>query len=69
MVKSNKLVVKCSESLDHKGESSGHKVRKKDCVWPKRIQNVEADYDVIEVVGVPSGSEVVSVPQLSESSP
>ena len=39
----------------------GRRFEKNDCVWSKRIQNVEADNDVIKVVSVSSSFEVVSV--------
>ena len=34
------------------------KVRKKEYVWPRQIQNVETENDVIEVVSVSSDSDV-----------
>ena len=42
-----------------KVERSWHKVRKKDSVWPKQIQNAEVYDDIIEVRSVSSDSDVV----------
>ena len=37
---------------ESKNERSRHKVRNKDCVWPRKIQNVEVDNDVFEVAAL-----------------
>ena len=36
-------------------------MRKKDCVWPRKIQNVEADTDVTKFVGVSYDTDVFSL--------
>ena len=57
-----------SEVKGPKGGSSGHKVRNKDCVWPRNVKHVVAGNVVIEELGVSCDSEVVSVRPSPQSS-
>ena len=38
-----------NKNVGQRDERSRHKWRKRDCVWPRKIPNVEAGNDAIEV--------------------